>query len=89
MSGKIVHFEIPFEDGDRARALYADTFGWQVMEMPEDDSWAVIIAFTLLVAFAGFLVRWYWVAGAGAALTFLGLARWLWPVHAKVLETEA
>lgn len=37
MSGKIVHFEIPFEDGDRARAFYADTFGWQIMVMPEMD----------------------------------------------------
>lgn len=37
MSGKIVHFEIPFEDGDRARAFYAETFGWQVVVMPEMD----------------------------------------------------
>ncbi|HET7690742.1 MAG TPA: VOC family protein [Nocardioidaceae bacterium] len=37
MSGKIVHFEIPFEDGDRARAFYAETFGWQIMPMPELD----------------------------------------------------
>ncbi len=35
MSGKVVHFEIPFDDGDRARKFYADTFGWQLMPMPE------------------------------------------------------
>lgn len=35
MSGKVVHFEIPFDDGDRARKFYADTFGWQIMQMPE------------------------------------------------------
>lgn len=35
MSGKVVHFEIPFDDGDRARKFYGDTFGWQLMEMPE------------------------------------------------------
>jgi predicted enzyme related to lactoylglutathione lyase len=37
MSGKLVHFEIPFDDGARARAFYAETFGWQLMEMPEMD----------------------------------------------------
>ena len=35
MSGKVVHFEVPFEDGDRARGFYKEAFGWQVMEMPE------------------------------------------------------
>jgi len=35
MSGRVVHFEIPFDDGDRARTFYSQTFGWQVMEMPE------------------------------------------------------
>ena len=35
MSGRVVHFEIPFEDGDRARAFYKEAFGWQVQEMPE------------------------------------------------------
>jgi len=35
MSGKVVHFEIPFDDGDRARSFYRETFGWNVMEMPE------------------------------------------------------
>ncbi len=35
MSGKVVHFEIPFDDGDRARSFYGDVFGWQLMPMPE------------------------------------------------------
>ena len=35
MSGKVVHFEIPFDDGDRARKFYGSVFGWQLMEMPE------------------------------------------------------
>lgn len=34
MSGKVVHFEKPFDDGDRARSFYGDVFGWQLMEMP-------------------------------------------------------
>ncbi len=35
MSDRVVHFEIPFDDGDRARRFYKEIFGWQVMEMPE------------------------------------------------------
>ena len=35
MTGRVVHFEIPFDDGDRARSFYKELFDWQVMEMPE------------------------------------------------------
>ena len=35
MSGRVVHFEVPFDDGDRARAFYSDVFGWKTQEMPE------------------------------------------------------
>ena len=35
MNGRIVHFEIPFDDGDRARSFYGDVFGWTTQEMPE------------------------------------------------------
>ena len=35
MSGRVVHFEVPFDDGNRARSFYKDVFGWQVQEMPE------------------------------------------------------
>ena len=35
MTGRVVHFEIPFDDGDRARSFYSEAFGWQLMEMPE------------------------------------------------------
>jgi predicted enzyme related to lactoylglutathione lyase len=34
MSGRVVHFEIPYDDGDRARRFYGETFGWQLQEMP-------------------------------------------------------
>ena len=37
MGGRVVHFEVPFEDGDRARAFYQDAFGWNIMPMPEMD----------------------------------------------------
>ncbi|HEY5876478.1 MAG TPA: VOC family protein [Ilumatobacteraceae bacterium] len=35
MSGRVVHFEVPFDDADRARGFYRDVFDWQIMEMPE------------------------------------------------------
>lgn len=35
MSGRVVHFEIPFDDGDRARKFYADAFGWSIQEIPD------------------------------------------------------
>ena len=37
MSGKVMHFEIPFDDGDRASGFYRDVFGWQLVPMPEMD----------------------------------------------------
>lgn len=35
MSGKVVHFEVPYDDGDRARKFYGQTFGWQLTPMAE------------------------------------------------------
>ena len=35
MSGRVVHFEVPFDDGNRARNFYKEAFGWQLMEMPD------------------------------------------------------
>jgi predicted enzyme related to lactoylglutathione lyase len=35
MTGRVVHFEVPYDDGDRARAFYAEVFGWKINEMPE------------------------------------------------------
>ncbi|RZT13162.1 hypothetical protein EV649_6351 [Kribbella sp. VKM Ac-2569] len=37
MTGRIVHFEVPYDDGDRARAFYREAFGWNLMEMPGMD----------------------------------------------------
>ncbi|GAA1573660.1 VOC family protein [Kribbella hippodromi] len=35
MTGRIVHFEVPYDDGERARTFYREAFGWNLMEMPE------------------------------------------------------
>lgn len=37
MNGSVVHFEVPFDDGDRARSFYADVFGWTIQQMSEFD----------------------------------------------------
>jgi predicted enzyme related to lactoylglutathione lyase len=31
----IVHFEIPMDDEARAKKFYAETFGWQLKDVPE------------------------------------------------------
>ncbi len=35
MGGRVVHFEVPFDDGDRARAFYKGAFDWNIMPMPD------------------------------------------------------
>ena len=35
MSGRVVHFEVPFEDQERAAGFYAGAFGWQLQAIPE------------------------------------------------------
>ena len=35
MTNRVVHFEIPFDDGDRARGFYQRAFGWQLMPIPD------------------------------------------------------
>ena len=32
---KVVHFEIPFDDKNRAMKFYTDAFGWRLMDMPQ------------------------------------------------------
>lgn len=32
---KVVHFEIPFDNEERAKKFYQDAFGWQIVSVPE------------------------------------------------------
>lgn len=34
MSGRVVHFEIPYDDQERAHAFYAEVFGWTMTALP-------------------------------------------------------
>jgi predicted enzyme related to lactoylglutathione lyase len=37
MSARVVHFEVPFDDADRARGFYRDVFDWQIQPVPDLD----------------------------------------------------
>ena len=37
MTGRVVHFEIPFDDQGRAQGFYGEVFGWQLQAMPGMD----------------------------------------------------
>lgn len=32
---KVVHFEVPYDDLERAKKFYIDVFGWKIQSMPE------------------------------------------------------
>lgn len=34
MTGRVVHFEIPYDDEERAKAFYQRAFGWGLQTMP-------------------------------------------------------
>lgn len=38
---KIVHFEIPVDDADRASAFYRDAFGWEISGYGNEPYWLV------------------------------------------------
>ena len=35
VTGRVVHFEIPFDDQERARAFYAAAFKWELSPLPD------------------------------------------------------
>jgi len=35
MGGRVVHFEIPCDDAERAGRFYREAFGWNIQPMPE------------------------------------------------------
>ena len=37
MGGRVVHFEIPYDDAERAGRFYHEAFGWQVQPVPDLD----------------------------------------------------
>ena len=43
MSGRVVHFEIPYDDGDRARGFYKAAFDWEIVQMPEMGGYTLVM----------------------------------------------
>jgi predicted enzyme related to lactoylglutathione lyase len=41
MAGRVVHFEIPIDEADRAGMFYRDVFGWQVQQWGSEPYWTV------------------------------------------------
>lgn len=41
MAGRVVHFEIPIDESDRAGMFYRDVFGWNVQRWGDVDYWPV------------------------------------------------
>ena len=35
VTGRVVHFEIPYDDPERAQAFYTEAFGWQLNHLPD------------------------------------------------------
>jgi len=35
MGGRVVHFEVPFDDAERALRFYREVFGWEIQAAPE------------------------------------------------------
>ena len=40
---RVVHFEIPFDDSERAQKFYKDVFGWQINKFPGDMEYFMAI----------------------------------------------
>ncbi len=41
---KLVLFEIPFDEAERAKKFYSEMFGWKIITLSEDNSYFRIIA---------------------------------------------
>jgi predicted enzyme related to lactoylglutathione lyase len=41
MSRRVVHFEVPFDDEERARGFYGDVFGWQTTSLPDMGGYVI------------------------------------------------
>ncbi|MGY1752225.1 VOC family protein [Blastococcus sp. SYSU D01042] len=43
MSGRVVHFEIPYDDGDRARSFYKAAFDWEIVQLPDMGGYTLVM----------------------------------------------
>jgi cytochrome c oxidase subunit 1/cytochrome c oxidase subunit I+III len=60
----------------------------QVIELPEQNLWTLVLPVGLLILFAGLLMQWYVTIAVGLVVTFGSMARWAWPPSRRLAETE-
>ena len=60
-----------------------------ILKMPDDSPAPFIVTLALSVLFAGLLLQFWWLAGAGALATFAGALVWLWPEQELQQRAEA
>jgi cytochrome c oxidase subunit I len=77
-----------FEGHITPRTSVLDATLEEPIHLPHENAWTLVMSLTLLLLFVGLLVRVDWIAEAGALLTLVAMARWLWPAPKRVLETE-
>ncbi|MGB8382498.1 MAG: VOC family protein [Dermatophilaceae bacterium] len=42
MAGRVVHFEVPFDDEQRARGFYSEVFGWTTQSLPDMGGYVLV-----------------------------------------------
>jgi heme/copper-type cytochrome/quinol oxidase subunit 1 len=58
------------------------------IEMPEENAWVLVLSLSLLLLFAGLLARLEALTIAGGIVSLVAMARWMWPRHDRLLETD-
>ena len=61
----------------------------EVLKMPEDSLWPVLLALSVLVICYGLLASVWWLACVGAAGVIIAMIGWLWPVDVTSPPTPA
>jgi cytochrome c oxidase subunit I len=56
-----------------------DARATEVLRMPDDSLWPVLLSFALLVIFLGLLVSAWWLAIVGGLGLFATMSGWFWP----------
>ena len=67
-------------DGKEALATTAiEAIPDAILKMPEDTAAPFIVTLAMSIGFTGALMHLWWLAGAGALASALGILVWLWP----------
>jgi len=77
---------------DRGRETFGtsalDSDAYEILQMPEDSIWPVMLAAMMTVTFYGLLFGVWWLAILGLVLVILSLAGWCWPTPLREEELD-